>query len=144
MWATAGVGKSHSKVTQTAAGIPVGRAVARGTAPDGANLVFTASTGNVSNNFIGVSLRDTTLNPSNDRVFPRQNMMRVAVSGEVYVEADGAVTEGAAVTFETTGGKLGAKAASSTSFSIPGAVWASSATTGEIAKVYLSGHLPAK
>ena len=117
-----------------------GLAVVR-SAEDTAHLELASSgADNVATNFVGITLRGP-VRPSTDdpTTYAAGDTMRVLTRGTVKVVADGAVTQGQDVTFKANG-RLGTAAPTNTTVKrIAGATWATSAATGEVAVVKLSG-----
>lgn len=126
-----------SRVCETAAGIGFGVAVSQGTADNGAVLGAAASTG-----FVGISIKETTTNPSTVDEYQQYENLPVLTDGDVWVTTGGIVTAGGDVTFLKTTGVLSSTAADSDNFTITGARWMTSAASGALAVVRLSGSLP--
>ena len=64
----------------------------------------------------------------------------VMFRGDIWVLAGGIVTKGSDVTFNATTGVLSSAATGGAQFAITGAKWLTSAASGALAKVRLSGH----
>lgn len=128
---------ADTRVCETAAGIGFGVAVSQGTAANGA-LIGGASAAV----FAGISVRDVTLPPSNSDVYAEGDNMAVMTEGDIWVTTGGDVTVGGDVTFNSTTGVLSSAAASGTQFAISGARWMTAASSGSIAVLRMSGHLP--
>ena len=146
--ATSGPCRTHSRQVETAAGIGFGLAVGQGTDDLGAVLgQSAAATGTFdAHQFVGISLIDTTRYPvdiSHTDEYQRYDTMAVITDGEVWVSPDAAVTDGQAVTFNRTTGRMSAAAAAADQPRIRGARWMTSAAANGIARVLLSGELGA-
>lgn len=125
---------AHTKICETEAGIGFGVAVSRGTEDKGAVIGAAAAT-----DFTGVTIRDVTLT---DDEYAELDNMGVMVRGRIWVTVGGDVAAGENVTFSSTTGVLSSADASGTQFAITGAVWETTASSGGLAKLYLSGNLP--
>ena len=123
-----------TKICETAAGIAFGVAVQRGTSDNEALVGAAAAT-----EFVGVTIRDIT--QSADKYSQHENM-GVMQRGRIWVTVGGDVSAGENVTFDASTGVLSSATASGSQFAITGAVWETSASSGGLAKLYLSGNLP--
>lgn len=123
-----------TKICETAAGISFGVAVQRGTSDNEALIGAVAAT-----DFVGVTIRDIT--QAEDEYAQYENM-GVMQRGRIWVTVGGDVNAGDDVTFSATTGVLSSTATSGSQFAITGAVWETSASSGGLAKLYLSGNLP--
>ena len=96
---------ADTRIVETAAGIAYGLAVSQGVNPDGIIIGGSA--------FVGVTRTDITL-PRSDTftsgpdVYQQNDNAGVLVMGDIYVFCYGNVVANAAVTYDTTTGKLGA------------------------------------
>jgi hypothetical protein len=128
-----------TRICETAAGIGFGVAVSQGAADAGA--VIGGASAAV---FVGITVQDMSIenDPSNSDEYPRYSNMGVMTRGEIWVVTGGIVTAGADVTFASTTGVLSSAATSASQFAIAGARWMTSAASGALAKVRLSGSLP--
>lgn len=128
---------ADTRFCETAAGIGYGIAVSQGTADKGA-LIGGASAAV----FAGVTIRDkTVVNDDGDEYAENENM-GVMTRGDIWVTVGGDVTAGGDVTFASTTGVLSSAAASGSQFAIAGARWMTSASSGGLAILRLSGSLP--
>jgi len=116
-----------TKLCETDAGIPFGRAVSQGAADRG---VVLGGTG-----FLGVSMRDPTLPPSSGDINLDNMDMGVLVRGDIWVEVSADVAVGDAVAYNTTTGLFGAGQA------IPNARWMTSADANGLAILRLAGGI---
>lgn len=125
--------KVETRNCETAAGIPFGVAVGQGAADRGCVLGAAAVTG-----FVGISVRDVTIDSDTPDKYPENANMGVLNEGDIWVTVDGNVTAGQNVTFVTTTGALGTVAADGTHLLITGARWMTSALSGGVAIVRLT------
>lgn len=123
---------------ETAAGIPFGVAVGQGAAAKGAVLGAAAA-----EDFVGISIRDVTLDPRDGDKYRLNANIAVLTEGDIWVVTGGAVAPGDAVSFAGATGVLSAAAAGAGQFVIPGARWMTAAANGALAIVRLGGALPA-
>lgn len=133
---------TDTRIVENSNGVPFGRAVGRGVADRGCILGAGAVT-----QFLGISVRDMTLAPQasdSDYVdeYQRYNLAGILFRGDIWVETGGAVGDGDDVTFNSLTGVLSSTATSGTQFAIAGARWMTSAGSGGLAIVRLSGSLP--
>jgi len=128
---------ADSRICETAAGIGFGLAVGRGSADNGAVLGAAAAA-----DFLGISIRDVTLMNDDGDEYAQNSVMGVLVRGDIWVTAGGDVADGADVTFASTTGVLSSAGTSGTQFAISGARWLDTVSSGAVARVRLSGHLP--
>ena len=130
-----------TKVTcEASEAIGFGLAVVRTATDDQCQTaVGTSGADNQATNFLGITLRSTNVRPSeaDPTVYQPGTNVTVLRDGAVWVVADGAVKQGQDVSFKSTG-RLGTAAGSASVKTIPGAVWGSSASNGEMAVVILS------
>jgi hypothetical protein len=124
-------------VCETSAGIGFGLACGQGVADNGVTLGGAAAA-----DFRGVSVRDVTLDPLAVDKYVLGTNVALLTRGDVWVTVDGAVNAGDNVTFVATTGALGSVAADGTHFTVDGARWMTSAASGGIARLRLSGKLP--
>jgi len=129
---------ADTRNVETAAGIPFGVAVGQGAAAKGAVLGSATAEG-----FVGISIRDITLDPRDGDKYRQNANMAVLTEGDIWVQVPVSVTAGQDVTFVASTGVLSSVAADATHFAIPGARWMTSAAGGGLAIVRLSGALPA-
>lgn len=127
-----------TRIVETAGGVGFGLACGQGTADDGARLGAAAATG-----FVGVSVRDVAVAAAAADKYRQRENMTCLTKGEIWVTTGGDVTAGADVTFNSTTGVLATIAADGTNFTIAGARWMTSASSGDLAIVRLGGALPA-
>ena len=124
-------------LVEDSAGVPFGIACQLGTSPQHVKL------GIAANKFIGISVKDTTLDPSDDDKYDEGTHASIIYRGDIWVAAGAAVTAGQDVSAVTTTGVLSSAAAASTQIVIAGARWMTTqATAGGLAIVRLSGELP--
>lgn len=128
-----------SRICEAATGIPFGVAVSQGSASNGA--VIGGASAAV---FVGVSVQDMSIenDPSNNDEYGQYDIMGVITRGDVWVIVGGDVTAGGDVTFAQTTGVLSSAAAGASQFAIAGARWMTAATSGNLARLRLSGSLP--
>lgn len=129
--------KIDTRICETAAGIGFGLAVGRGSADNGAILGGAAAA-----DFLGISVRDVTLMNNDGDEYARYSNMAVLTEGTIWVTVGGDVTDGADVTFNGTTGVLSSTAAGDGQFAITGARWMDTVSSGGLARLRLSGHLP--
>jgi hypothetical protein len=125
-------------IVETAAGIGFGLACGQGSADNGAVLGATAAA-----DFRGISVRDITLAPEDADKYQEDANIALLTEGDIWVTTGGVVEAGDDVTFVATTGVLSSAATSGSQFAIVGARWMTSAGSGELAVVRLSGHVPA-
>jgi len=123
-------------VVETEAGIGFGLACSQGT-EDHQTLLGSASAAL----FIGISVKDKTV-PGAEELYPDQENIGIMYRGDIWVTTGGVVNVGDDVTFVASTGVLSSEATSGTQFAISGARWMTSASSGGLAKVRLSGSLP--
>jgi len=123
-----------TRICETVAGIGFGVAVSQGSADKG-GLIGGASAAV----FAGVTVKDVTCLGDE---YAQYDNMGVMYRGTVWVTVGGDVTDGGDVTFASTTGVLSSAAASGSQFAIAGARWMTTAASGSLAKLRLSGHLP--
>ena len=131
--------EADTRIVETAAGIPFGVAVSQGAGELGALLGAVAA-----NLFVGISIRDVTLEQPNVGgavdVYPENLNMGVMTKGDMWVTTGGVVVVGGPVTFNAVTGVLSSIAAGAGQFAITGARWQTAAGLGELAVVRLSDH----
>lgn len=127
-----------TRICETAAGIGFGLAVGQGTSDNEAALNPSANT-----DFVGITVRDKTLVNSSDDLYAQYENMAVMTRGDIWVTTGGDVVAGGDVTFVKSTGVLSSAATSGTQFAITGARWMTTAASGALAKVRLSGAVPA-
>lgn len=130
---------ADSLICETVAGIGFGLAVSQGANYNG--CVLGGASAAV---FRGLTVRDVTLaaNVVPDK-FADGDTISVMFRGDMWVTVGADVTAGQDVTFSSTTGVLSSAAASGSQFTIAGARWMTSATSGNVAIVRLSGNVPA-
>lgn len=126
-----------SRVVETAAGIGFGVVVGQGSADNGAVLGASAATG-----FVGISAREITTDPASVDKYSQYGNMPVLTEGDIWVTTGGIVAAGGDVTFNKTTGVLSSAAADTNNFAITGARWMTSAASGALAVVRLTGAMP--
>lgn len=124
-------------IVETVAGIGVGKACSQGTADKGVVLGAAAATA-----FMGISVADPTIPAGNAGLFLETENIPLVNRGEVWVTTGGDVVAGGDVTFDATTGVLSSIAADGSNFTIAGARWMTSAASGALARLRLSGNLP--
>jgi hypothetical protein len=124
-----------TRTVETVAGIGFGVAVSQGSGDKGA-LIGGASAAV----FAGVTVKDNTRAAD---LYAQYDNAGVMYRGTIWVTVGGDVTDGGDVTFAATTGVLSSAAASGSQFVIAGARWMTTASSGGLAKLRLSGHLPA-
>jgi len=129
---------ADTRLVETAGGIPFGVAVGQGAAPKGAVLSAAAATG-----FVGISIRDITLQSNPVDRYELTDNIAVLTEGDIWVLTGGAVTAGTDASFDSTTGVLSSAAASGTQFVIAGARWMTTTAGAALAVLRLSGSLPA-
>jgi hypothetical protein len=128
---------ADTRICESAA-IPFGVAVSQGTS-DNEALIGGASAAV----FAGVAIADKTINSDGGADgYNQYDNMGVMTRGDIWVIAGGDVDAGEDATFVSTTGVLSSAATSGTQFAIAGARWMTSATSGNPAKLRLSGELP--
>lgn len=128
---------ADTRIVETAAGIGFGLAVGQGAGAKGAVLGAAAAA-----RFVGISIRDVVLDPSDGDTYRQGAGMAVLTEGDIWVVAGGAVVPGDAVVFEAATGALSSLPADATHFAIAGARWMTGAAGGGLAVVRLGGALP--
>ena len=127
--------EADTRTVETAAGIAPGLAIGQGSADKGAILGAAAATG-----FVGVGIRNTAnLNNTTPDTIPQYDDIAVMTKGDIWVTVGGNVTKGQDVTFNTTTGVLSTIAADGSNFTIAGARWMTSASSGALAILRLNG-----
>lgn len=126
--------KVDTRIIETAAGIGFGLAVSQGSADKGAVI------GGALADFVGLTVRDVTLVHATPDKYAQYDNAGIMSEGDMWVTAGAAVSAGDPVHYNATTGAL-----SNTGGSGPvvGARWMTSAASGELAVVRLSGSLPA-
>jgi hypothetical protein len=112
-----------TKKVETAAGIDFGRAVSRGT--DDKGCVLGGAT------FIGVTVRDITLQDSANDKYPQYHLAGVLRKGDIWLKPSEGVTDGAQVYYDTTTGRFGVSGGGKTA--IVGAYWQTTADADTLA-----------
>ena len=87
-------------ISELAAGIPFGRAVRLGTDEDRVDLGIT------DNRFVGITVKDPTLDPSDNDLYDRGTHVAVLYRGDIWVSAEGIVNAGENVTVDPATGRL--------------------------------------
>ncbi|MDR6290004.1 MULTISPECIES: structural cement protein Gp24 [Inquilinus] len=127
-----------TRIVETAGGIPFGVAVGQGAAARGAVLGAAAAAG-----FVGISIRDVTLDSSPADRYLLNDSIAVLTEGDIWVVVGGAVAAGQDVTFAAATGVLSSVAADGANFAVAGARWMTAAGAGGLAVLRLGGALPA-
>jgi hypothetical protein len=128
-------GEEYNAITQLcedAAGIGFGVPVSRGTGDNGATILTVA---NVAN-FLGITLREVSLRPTNADKFAQYNNMPVMTSGSVAGKIDGAVTRGAPVRYDTSTGNFTAAAVAGNIIGVTNWFFGETGANGDIVKLY--------
>lgn len=128
---------ADTRIVETAAGIGFGLAVGQGAGARGAVLGAAAAAG-----FVGISIRDVVLDPSDGDTYQKGSTIVVLTEGDIWVAAGGAVAPGDNVVFEAATGILSSLPADATHFAIAGARWMTGAAVGGLAVLRLGGALP--
>lgn len=129
---------ADTRIVETSAGIGPGLAVSQGTSDKEAKIGAAAAAG-----FVGVSMRDISVeNATSADVIPRYSNIAVLTEGDIWVTVGGDVVAGGDVTFAAATGVLSSAAASGSQFAVAGARWMTSASSGGLAILRLSGALP--
>jgi len=118
--------KVESRIVEGTAGIGFGRVVSKGTGHKGAVL------GGAIADVLGVSVRDVTLVAQAGQTvdkYQNKDNMGVLNEGDMWVQVNSAVTEGAVVTYLAADGTF----APATGVNIPGSRWLTSAASGALA-----------
>jgi hypothetical protein len=121
----------ETRICETAAGIPFGRAVSEGVNAKGAVL-------GGATRFIGITVRDVTLIAQVGQtvdLYQRYNNMGVVLSGDVWVRPVAAVTHGTPATYDSTTGQLNPATAG---VAIPNSRYMTSAGAGALALLRLT------
>lgn len=122
---------ADTRICETAAGIGFGVVVGQGADDKGA-VLGTA-------NFVGVTIRDKTLvNSLGDKYAEKENM-GVMTRGDIWVTVGGDVGAGGDVTYDATTGVLSSAAEGASQNLVVGARWMTSASSGGLAILRLSG-----
>ncbi|HMG49875.1 MAG TPA: hypothetical protein VK597_04715 [Inquilinus sp.] len=127
-----------TRIVETAGGIPFGVAVGQGAAARGAVLGAAAAAG-----FVGISIRDVTLDSSPADRYLLNDSIAVLTEGDIWVVVGGAVAAGQDVTFAAATGVLSSVAGDGANFAVAGARWMTAAGAGGLAVLRLGGALPA-
>lgn len=114
---------ADTKQCETEAGIGFGLAVSRGADPVGGAVLGGEA-------FIGISVRDVTLDPSANDKYPQYRNMSVLQRGDIWCQVAGEVTAGEPATYNSTTGVLSDRPVSATDISVPGGRWQTSAPAG--------------
>lgn len=128
-----------TRVVESSSGLPFGRACSQGSADMGV-----AGPGGTLANFVGISVRDVTLDPvaaDSDYVdeYQQYDNAGILTMGDIWVTAGAAVSKNDPVHFNATTGALTNTGGSGP---IVGARWMTSAASGALGVVRLSGALP--
>lgn len=121
----------ETRICETAAGIPFGRAVSEGVNARGALL-------GGATKFIGLSVRSTTEIPLEGQTvdyYQRYANMGVMIEGDMWVRPVAAVTHGSPATYSSSTGQLNPAAAG---VAIAGSRYLTSAGAGELAILRLT------
>jgi len=112
---------ADTKICETVAGIGFGLAVSQGSAANGVTLGGAA--------FVGVSLRDVTLPPSQTDKYIQTQNMSVFVRGDIWVNVEDDVAIGHEVKYDATTGQMGHTGGTA----VPNARWMTAASAGGLA-----------
>lgn len=129
---------ADSRICETAAGIAFGVAVGAGSADNGCVVGKGSGKG-----FVGVTIRDVTLDPADEDTYQQYAAVGVMTKGDIWVTTGGNVVDGGIVTFNNTTGVLSATAADGSNTLVTGARWMTTASSGELARLRLTGPLAA-
>lgn len=121
-----------SRTVETEAGAALGVPMAQGTADLGA-VIFA---GNAAAGFVGITVRERSLDPNTPNLFAQYETARLMTKGAVYVQASEAVDAGDAVYINDTTGVFSKTATGATL--IAGARWDTSTTDAGLAIVRLA------
>lgn len=125
--------KAESRICETAAGIGFGLVVGRGSGDMGAVLGAGAA-----GQFLGITVRDTTLIGATADKYAQYDTMSVLTEGDIWCAPGSAVNDGDDVTYVATTGVLSSAATSGSQFAITGARWLDSSST--LARVRLGDY----
>jgi hypothetical protein len=127
---------TETRICETAAGIPFGRAVSEGANARGAVL-------GGATKFIGLSVRSITIVPVYPNVtpdiYPQYSNMGVMLEGDMWVVAVAAVTHGSPATYSASTGQLNPASAG---VAIPNSRYLTSAGAGGLALLRLTAAGP--
>lgn len=126
---------ADTRICETEAGIGFGVAIGQGATDKGGVLGASAAA-----EFVGVTIRDVTV--LTEDIYAEGRNMGAMTRGDIWVEVGGDVSAGDDVTFAETTGVLSSAATGAAQFAITGARWMTSATSGNLAILRLSGELP--
>lgn len=141
MVADMSISNIDTRAVETVAGIGFGLACGRGVDDKGVVLGAVAAT-----DFVGISVRDTTLPPivgATVDVYPRYASAGILTEGDIWVIAAAAVADGEDVTYNNVTGALSTIAVGAGQFLIVGARWMTTATIGTLGVIRLTGALGA-
>lgn len=127
---------ADTRICETSAGIGFGLAVGRGSADKGAVIGGASAAA-----FLGISIRDVAREPGDADKYPRYSNMAVLKRGVIWVVAAADVQDGQDVSFNSTTGALSSAADSGSQFVIPGARWLDTVSSGNLARVELTGQM---
>jgi hypothetical protein len=130
-----------TRSVETVAGIGFGLACGKGVDDRGVVLGATLTT-----DFVGVSVRDTTLPPivgATVDVYPRYASAGILTEGDIWVIAAANVVDGDDVTYNNVTGAFSSIAAGAGQFLVIGARWMTTAISPALAIIRLTGPLGA-
>lgn len=130
-----------TRSVETVAGIGFGLACGRGVDDRGVVLGATLTT-----DFVGISVRDTTLPPivgATVDVYPRFSSAGILTEGDIWVIAAANVVDGGIVTYAKTTGVLSSVPADANNFLVINARWMTTALSGALGVIRLTGTLGA-
>lgn len=133
---------ADTRICETAAGIGFGLAVGQGSSDKGGKLGASDA-----GEFVGVSIRDKTLNNDLSDKYAQQENMGVMTRGDIAVVVGSDVAPGDVVTFDSETGVFSATEAGAGQVQVVGARWMTSANNGGVAVLRLPGffgELPAQ
>lgn len=122
-----------SRLVETSAGIPFGRAVGRGTA-ENQTVIGSA-------NFIGISIRSLdreATNSSGDIQYDQYDTCGVMQRGYIWADCPSGCSPGNAVKYVTATGVLNSGTASAGETQVDGATWETTAAAGEVGLIRLN------
>ena len=128
-----------TRSVETVAGIGFGLACGKGVDDKGVVLGAT-----LTSDFVGISVRDTTLPPiigATVDVYPRYSSAGILTEGDIWALVGGNVVDGGIVTYNNVTGVLSSIAPGAGQFLVIGARWMTTALSGTLAVVRLTGVL---
>ena len=140
---TCDVDSRVAEVPATEDGIPFARACQK-TDKDGGCQIGLAS----SAAFVGISIRERTLRPqdvdgSGNPVYPNGYHVGLLIRGDIFVDVESAVVDGAIVTANEDTGRLSDDVVASDQFQVMGARWMTTQAVADGIAVLRLGPVPA-